>query len=141
MVAAIGCSGAPPAPVTPVVHAAPPVDAAAALTEALDQDLPKLVARSLVMQQDVAAALTASDDCAAVTAKLGQLAARYHDVAIANAKVVHDGRGDELHAVLDPQAPAFDSSARAIMQSPTLARCAPDPAFAHAFDQLFTPPA
>lgn len=137
---AIGCSGAaPPAhqaapPI--IVDAGPPADAGP-----LDRDLPRLIDRSLAMYRDIAAAFAASgEDCAAATAKLGELAARDRDVVTANAKVLHDGRGAELRAALEPHGETFDASARAIMQSPTLARCAQDPTFARAFDQLFEAP-
>jgi len=138
--ATLGCSGAaPPAPhPTPVaiaVDAGPPPDA-----RPLDRDLPRLVERSLAMYHDIAAAFTASgDDCAAATAQLGQLAMRDRDVVAANAAVLHDGRAAQLRAALAPHSDAFDAAARAIMQSPTLSRCAQDPAFAKAFDELFEP--
>jgi hypothetical protein len=140
VVAAAACGGTAPPPAPPVVRAVPPV-AVAAPGPALDQDLPALVARSLAMQQAVGTVLAATTDCAAVTARLGQLAGAYRDVATANAKVLHDGRGAELRAAIEPQAPAFDGAARAIMEAPTMAKCAEDPAFTRAFDALFTPPA
>ncbi|MBC7974325.1 MAG: hypothetical protein H7138_05015 [Myxococcales bacterium] len=62
------------------------------------------------------------------------------DVVAANAQVLRDGRGAELRTALDRQGAAFDESARAIMQSPTLARCAQDPAFTRAFDLLLSAP-
>jgi len=140
VVAAAACGGTAPPPVQP---AAPAVAAAPAAPPgpALDQDLPALVARSLQMQQELGALLAATTECRAVTAKLGQLAGAYRDVVVANAKVLHDGRGAELRAAIEPRAEAFDGAARAIMQAPTMAKCAQDPAFARAFDALFTPPA
>ncbi len=140
---ALACSGSPPAPPRPppepvaiVVDAGPPADA-----RSLDQDLPRLVERSLAMYQQLAAAFAASGtDCAAATARLGELATRDRDVVAANAQVLRDGRAADLRAALDRQGAAFDESARAIMQSPTLASCAPDPAFARAFDLLLAPP-
>ena len=136
LVAATACTGAapPPARPAPAAPATPP-------GPPLDQDLPALVARSLAMQQEVGALLAATGDCRAVTAKLGQLAGAYRDVAAANAKVLHDGRGAELRAAIEPRAEAFDGAARAIMQAPAMAKCAQDPAFARAFDALFAPPA
>jgi hypothetical protein len=140
---ALACSGSPPAPprATPppvaiVIDAGPPPDA-----RPLDQDLPQLVERSLAMYRNLAAAFAASGpDCAAATARLGELATRDRDVVAANAKVLHDGRAAELRAALERQGAAFDESARAIMQSPTLASCAQDPAFAKAFDRVIEPP-
>jgi hypothetical protein len=131
------CSGTPP----PVQAAAPAVAAAPADAGTLDQDLPRLVERSLVMYQDVARALAESgQDCAAATARLGRLAATYREVVTANAKVLRDGRAPELRAALDPHGEAFDRSAQAIMQSPVMATCAQDAAFARAFDALLEAP-
>jgi len=146
LAAVIACSAPsasapPPAPPAPpplaiVVDARPPPDA-----RPLDQDLPRLIERSLAMYRDVADAFTASgDDCAAATAKLGQLAVADRDVVAANAKVIRDGRAAELRTALEPHGDAFDAAARAIMQSPTLARCAPDAVFARAFDELLHAP-
>jgi hypothetical protein len=123
-----------PPPVAPI-DAGPPADA-----RPLDQDLARLVERSLAMYGDVAAALTASTDCAAVSERLRQLATAYRDVVAANAKVLHDGRARELRAALDPHGDAFDASARAIVQSPTMAKCSQDRSFAKAFDELLEPP-
>jgi hypothetical protein len=140
--AGLGCrSAAPPSahqapPVAIVVDAGPPADAAP-----LEHDLPRLVERSLAMYRDIAAAFAASgEDCAAATARLGELAVRDRDIVIANAKVVHDGRAAALRATLEPHGAAFDASARAIMQSPTLAKCAQDATFARSFDELFAAP-
>jgi len=143
IVAAIaGCSGTAPPPVQPAVPPKPvPVTAVLPETAALEQDLPRLVERSLAMQQDIVAALAAAgDDCAAATAKLAQLTGTHRDVVVANARAVHDGRGRELQAALDPHAEAFDRAAAGIMQSPTTAKCVQDPAFAKAFEGLFEPP-
>lgn len=139
--AAVACRGKPPPPAQPA-EAAPIADAAiAADAAALDQDLPRLALRSLAMYQDVAKAFAVSgEDCAAAATKLGQLAGAYRDVVTANAKVLHDGRAKQLQAALDPHGDAFDGAARAIMQSPTMARCSQDPAFAKAFDELLEPP-
>jgi len=139
LVAIVACSGKPP----PAQHAEapPPVDAASVANSELDQDLPQLVERSLALYQAVGAALTASgDDCAAASAKLGQVTSSYRDVVAANAKVLHDGRIEELRAALAPHGEAFDGAAQAIMKSPTLAKCAPDAGFTNAFDALIEPP-
>lgn len=131
--------GQPPAQPAPAVAA--PRDAAVD-TVPLDQDLPRLVERSLAMYQDVARAFAASgEDCAAATGRLRELTGRYRDVVVANAKVLHDGRASQLRAALGPHEEQFDAAAAAVVQSPTMARCAQDPAFGKAFDELVaTPP-
>jgi hypothetical protein len=140
--AAVACSGTPPPPAQsaepgPVVA----VPDAGFDATALDQDLPRLAERSLGMYEDVARTLAASgEDCAAAAAKLGQLAGAYRDVVTANAKVLHDGRAKQLRAALGPYGESFDRSARAIVQSPAMSRCARDPAFAKAFDELLEAP-
>jgi len=138
----VACSG----PSAPEVRAPPPVAIDAGVAHAvidapaLDRDLPRLVERSLAMYRDVAGALAASADCAVVAARLGELARGYRDVVDANAKVLHDGRAKELRAALEPHGDAFDASARTIVQSPTMAKCSQDAAFAKAFDALLEPP-
>jgi len=138
--AAIACSGRssgpPPAQPAPVAAA----DAAVEATP-LDQDLSKLVERSLAMYQDVARAFEASQgNCAAATARLRELAGRYRDVAVANAKVLHDGRDKELRAALGPRGEQFDAAAAAVVQSPIMSKCAQDRSFGKAFDELVAPP-
>jgi uncharacterized lipoprotein YmbA len=119
-----------------VAAAPPPADATP-----LDQDLPRLVERALALYRDVAAALAASgNDCAAASARLRELSERYRDVVLANAKVLHDGRARQLRAALEQHGDEFDAAAQAVVQSPTMARCAPDPAFGKAFDELLAPP-
>ena len=141
-IGALACSGRsggpPPAP--PATARAVPADAAVDAV-ALDQDLPRLVERSLALYQDIARAFAASGpDCAAASERLHELTARYRDVVAANAKVLHDGRAKELRAALDPRSDAFDAAAAAVVQSPTMARCAQDRRFARAFDELVAPP-
>ncbi|HEX3477070.1 MAG TPA: hypothetical protein VHT91_18730 [Kofleriaceae bacterium] len=143
-------SPAPPpaaAPAPPAAATAPPPAApapAAAPTDAgvpLDQDLPRLVERALAMYRDVARALAASgNDCAAASARLRELAARYRDVVTANAKVLRDGRARQLRAALEQHGDDFDAAAQAVVGSPIMAKCAPDPAFGKAFDELLAPP-
>ena len=141
--AVIACSGKPPparsaepSPAAAVADAGAAADAAG-----LDQDLPRLAARSLVMYQDVAQALAArGEDCAAAAGKLGRLAGTYRDVVTANAQVLHDGRAKQLRAALEPHGEAFDRAAQRIVSSPTMAACSQDPAFARAFDKLLEAP-
>jgi len=137
-----GCGKPPPAqPVETTPGAATPGAAAKADATALDQDLPRLVERSLVMYQDVAQALAASgSDCAAATGRLRQLAGTYREVVQANAKVLHDGRARQLKAALEPHNEDFDRSAQAIVSSPTMSACSMDPAFSKAFDELLEAP-
>lgn len=136
------CGGSPP-PAPPPVAARPiVVDAGAPPTDALalDRDLPRLVERSLAMYRDVAAALAAAGpDCAAATTRLGQLAATYHDVAAANARLIHDGRDAELRAALAPHDDELGRAAEAVMHAPTLSACVHDRAFADALDHVFSP--
>lgn len=139
-------SAAPPAAPAP----APPADASAptaavaappADTAPLDQDLPRLVERALALYRDVASALTASgNDCAAASARLRALSERYRDVVLANAKVLHDGRARQLRAALEQHGDEFDAAAQAVVGSPAMAKCAPDPVFSKAFDELLSPP-
>jgi len=146
VVFAVACASQPrPQPSVPVTvtghHAATGNAAAAGDRPALDQDLPRLVERSLAMYEAVAKAFAASgEDCAGAADKLGQLASSYRDVVQANAKVLHDGRAKELRAALEPHGDAFDASARAIVQSATMSRCSQVPAFARAFDELLEAP-
>jgi hypothetical protein len=140
--AVVACGSAPTPP--PPAPAAPPVavaDAGVVRAAPLDQDLAKLVERSLAMYQDVAAALTASgSDCAAATARLDQLATGYRDVVLANAKVIHDGRAAALRDALAPRDDAFTAAAGNVMHAPAMAACAGDATFTHALDALFAPP-
>jgi CxxC motif-containing protein (DUF1111 family) len=136
-IAAAACNGKPRPPAQITAPAPVVADAAAAEDGTLAQDLPRLARRSLVMYQDVGQALADSrEDCAAAAARLGQLAATYRDVVTANAKVLRDGRARQLQAALDPHGDAFDRAAQAIVQSPAMAACAQDAAFARAFDEL-----
>jgi hypothetical protein len=141
LAAAFACSRPPPPPHGGPAPAAVVADAGLSDAGPLDQDLPRLVVRSIAMYQDIAKAFTASGaDCAAATAKLNQLAGSYRDVVAANAKVLHDGRAKELKAALEPHSAAFDAGAQAIMQSPTMSKCGRDPGFTKALDQLLEAP-
>jgi hypothetical protein len=156
------CTGRAPGPVVSPAPAAPPPAAAhvapAASTAAaaappaapapaaadpgpLDQDLPRLVERALAMYRDVAAALAASgSDCAAASARLRELSERYREVVSANARVLRDGRARQLRAALESHGDEFDAAAQAVVGAPAMAKCAPDPAFGKAFDELLAPP-
>jgi hypothetical protein len=149
------CSGRAPAPAAPPgpaaaspaspaasTPAAPaPVAAAPADAAPLDQDLPRLVERALAMYRDVASALaTSGNDCATASARLRELSGRYRDVVTANARVLRDGRARQLRAALESHGDEFDAAAQAVVGSPAMAKCAPDPAFGKAFDELLAPP-
>jgi ABC-type transporter Mla subunit MlaD len=138
--AAVACSGKPPPPAQ-AAGPAPAASGAAPAATALDQDLPRLVERSLVMYRDLASALAASgEDCAAATARLGKLAGTYRDVVATNAKVLHDGRAKQLQAALAPHREDFDRLAQAIVHAPTMTKCSQDAAFMKAFDELLEAP-
>lgn len=132
LVVLVACSQGP-APSPPVV---PPSDAP--LVDApLDRDLPLLAQRSVRLYQDIVAVFgAANEDCAVATVELGKLAKVYADVVAANAKVAQEGRTAELKAALAPHDAVLSEAARSIMQSPTLANCAQDPAFGAAWESL-----
>ena len=139
--AALAC-GSPPPPPPPAAPAPPPPPPAdAAVDASLDQDLPRLAARSLRLYEELVAAFRAAgEDCAAAAARLGELRATYAEVVAANAAVLHAGRAKELRAALAAHDEQLDAAARAIAGSPTLAACANDAAFTRAFDDLVAPP-
>jgi hypothetical protein len=136
-VTACGHAAPQPTPVaTPIVATAPP-DAAPPVP--LDDDLPALAERSVKLYADWEHALAdANGDCAAATAKLNAIADANADVIAANAKVLTAGHDKvaALRAALEPHAAELDASARAIVQSPTMAACHEDAAFAHAIDRI-----
>jgi hypothetical protein len=139
-IAVIGCGHAapPPAPVTPTISHATP-DAAPPVDAPLEDDLPALAERSVKLYADWEHALAdANGDCAAATAKLNAIADANADVIAANAKVLTAGHDKvaALRAALEPHAAELDASARAIVQSPTMAACHEDAAFAHAIDRI-----
>ncbi len=143
---AITCACGPstaPAPREPVTATPVIVVDAAPLPDApLDHDYARLASRATTLYVEIAQAFaTAGTDCAQAAAKLGELATTYADVIAANAKVVHEGRTAELRPALEPHAEQLDASAKAIVESPTMAACAKDAAFTDAFGKLVgTPP-
>lgn len=119
----------------PVIDAPPP-DAMA-----LDHDYPRLAERAVKLFEEVAELFRASgEDCAAAATKLVELRVRYADVVVANAKVLHEGRTGELKVALAKYDDKFDAAAKAIVQSPTMAKCSQDPPFTNAFDDLVAAP-
>jgi hypothetical protein len=132
------CGGSAGQPAQPVVHVV--ADAAVPDAAPLDQDLPRLIQRTLMLFDDIARAFAASGtDCAAATARLDALAG-YRDVPIANAKVFHDRRSDELRQALAPHTDQLERATQAFMQSPTMASCVGDARFVKALDVLLVPP-
>jgi len=136
----VGCGhAAPPAAPPPVVgatHAAPPD---AAIDASLEEDLPALAARAVKLYQDWQRAMEeANGDCAAATTKVNALADANADVIAANARIQRAGHDKivQLRAALEVHAAELDASAKAIVQSPTMAACAHDAAFAHAIDRI-----
>jgi hypothetical protein len=130
-------SGAAPEAPRPVASAAPVVDPG----PPLDQDLPKLVERSLALYRDVAAAFDSSGrDCESAISKLHQLSGTYHNVVVANAKVMHDGRATELRTALEPHDAELSAAAGTMVNTVTMRTCTADPQFGRAMDALFAPP-
>lgn len=146
------CGGRATAPTPGGPHAAPaPVDAGAAVavaapdapppTRPLDQDLPRLAIRAVQLLRAVTAALDAAGgDCAAATAKLGDVQHAFADVIAANEVVARAGRKAELAAALVPQQAALDAAAAAVFHAHTLAACADHPEFAAALDRALGAP-
>ena len=143
VIAALGCGGhrtsetAPPPP-RAVAPAPAPRDAAVATEpRPLDQDLDRLAERSFALYKALADALTQSgEDCAIAATKLEELAAKFEDVAIANRKVVHDGRGDALKTALNRFQPQMMETGGTIMKSAAVAHCVHDVQFTSAFDHV-----
>jgi hypothetical protein len=107
----------------------------------LDRDLPRLAERGTKLLAELAAAFaSAGEDCAVAITKLTELRASYADVIAANAQVLRDGRAADLKAALDAHEDANSASAKAIVESKTMAACATDRAFTDAFDELVAPP-
>ncbi len=146
---AVGCGHAAPqgpAPGTTHVARAAPADAATVDSgpPRLEDDLPRLAERAVQLFQAWQRALTAAgEDCAEATSKLNALALEYADVIEANAHVAHAGHETmkALREELAKHEDEMDAAAQAIVHSPTMAKCAGDPAFAKAVDRIGgTPP-
>jgi hypothetical protein len=133
-----GGSAAPPPP----PPARPRPAAPAADTNGLEQDYPRLADRAVTLYEAVADAFRAAgEDCAQATRRLDAIAAANRDVVAANVKVLHDGHARELKQALAARGDQLDAAARAIVESPTMAKCSQDPAFTRSFDDLVgTPP-
>lgn len=144
----LGCGGRQPAPPPPTPDAAivAPVilpDAAPdapVATGPLDQNLDRLAERSVALYADIAKMFEGvRDNCAIAATKLDELAKTYADVIAANAKVLAEGREMQLKIALRRFDDQFQKSAKAIMQSKTIATCFQDAAFGKALDGLVGP--
>jgi hypothetical protein len=138
---AIGCGSSPPpsqtARTTPAATA--PSDAAVEARPALADDLPRLALRARQLYLDWNAAFADSNiDCPTATASLNALADKNADVIAANQQVLRDGHDKRkaLRAEVEKYEAEMAPVAKAIIESPIMARCASDPAFAKAVDRL-----
>lgn len=115
--------------------AAPAPDAAA-----LDDDLPRLAARSAQLYQDLAAALAgaAGSDCAAAADKLGAIETSYADVIAANTRVAHasSDKAAAYRQALEPHKSALAAAASAIAAASITQQCSHDDRFTAALDRL-----
>jgi len=130
--AAIACGHVAPAPAPIAKPPAPVVVTPPAPPLPLDRDLPRLVERTLAMYEAIGDALVGS--CEQVTARLATLS--FDDVVAASMKVLHDGRGGELHAAFAHSDQRFAELGRRITSSPVIASCAGDAAFTAAMDKV-----
>jgi hypothetical protein len=114
---------------------AAPADAARPLAD----DLPRLAARAHELFRDWHVAFADPDlPCATAAARMNELADRNADVIAANLEVVRAGpeRIAALRAELAKLDAANEAFARAIVESPIMARCVTEPAFSRAVDRL-----
>jgi hypothetical protein len=139
LIAALGCTHAATPPGSPPGTTAPTSDAVPRdAPRALDDDLPRLAARSLQLYQDLAQVVIAGGDCATVATKIDALATTYAEVTAANARVLHAGH-DKVKALkheLEPHQADFDAAAKAIAGAPAMSQCSQDAAFDKALDRL-----
>jgi hypothetical protein len=122
--------------VVTATHQSPPD---AAVDAPLEEDLDALATRAVKLYQDWQHAMEeANGDCAAATTKVNALADANADLIAANARIQRAGHDKivQLRAALESHSAELDASAKAIVQSPTMAACAHDPAFAHAIDRI-----
>lgn len=115
------------------------VDAGIDAPRSLAEDLPALALRARLLYLDWAAAFAdATIDCATATSRVSALADKNADVAAANKAVFRAGheRVKAFRAELDKYEAEMMPAAKAIMESPIMARCSGDAAFARAIDRL-----
>src|SRR5262249_34879913 len=117
----IGCGHASPPPAPP--HAPPDAGVAVAGPTALDDDLPRLADRAVVMMNEFAQAVTeAGEDCAVATAKINAVADKYADVIAANQKIYRAGheRVKQLREALAAHDEEMTAAAQKVMGAPAL---------------------
>jgi hypothetical protein len=134
-VAALGCGRPARSQPPQTITVAPPADAPRPLAE----DLPRLAARAHELFRDWRAAFADPElPCATAAARVNELADRNADLIAANAEVARGGaeRMAALRAELVKFDPANEATARAIVESPIMARCAAEPAFTRAIERL-----
>lgn len=134
----VGCSGSSaPAPRPP--QPAQTIDAGVDAAPSLADDLPRLARKAKQLYVDWAAAFADPNlDCPTATARVNALADTYADVAAANKAVFAAGheRVKAFRAELEKYEAEMMPSAKSIMESPIMPRCASDPNFASAIDRL-----
>lgn len=136
--AACGASKPPPEPAAPTTQQQQPPPAEATT---LDRDYPRLAERATQLYREVAGVFdVAGENCPAATSKLSELQRTYADVVAANAKILREGRARELRPALAAHEQELDASAKAIVESKTMATCSQDKAFTTAFDELVGAP-
>jgi hypothetical protein len=139
-IVAIGC-GQPAAPAQPRPAPAPaaPPDAAVAPRPPLADDIPQLALRARQLFIDWQAAFgDGSLDCATAAGRMNALAEKHADVIAANQQVLEDGheKRKALRAELEKYEAEMEPVAKAIVESPVMARCSSDPDFGKAVDRL-----
>ena len=138
---AIAACGRAAPPLRPVSSPTMATTAAPRTPLPLDQDLPRLARRGSELLQELARAFeTSGEDCGAAVTRLLALKASHGDVIAANAKVLRDGRGQQLQGALAAYAAASSAAASSIMGSKTMTTCAGDRAFTNAYDELLAAP-
>jgi hypothetical protein len=140
-IVAIGCGASAPAQTvhTPSTPATAPGDAAVEARPALADDLPRLALRARQLYLDWHAAFAdGNTDCPTATASMNALADKNADVIAANQQVMRDGHDKRkaLRAEVEKYEAEMAPVAKAIIESPIMARCASDATFTKAVDRL-----
>lgn len=138
----VGCGGRSANPI--VTTPPPPVDAGAPVEPPppgpLDQNLDRLAERSVTLYGEIATAFDAAgENCGVAATKLDQLTRAHAEVIAANLKVLDEGREMQLKIALRRFDEQFQKSAKAIIQSKTIAACFQDAAFVKALEGLVGP--
>lgn len=138
-IVAIGCGqpASTQSPRPPSARASP-VDAPVAPPPLAD-DLPRLASRARQLYLDWQTAFSDAElDCPTAATRLQALADKNADLIEANQQVLRGGHDKvrALRAELDKLEPELGTIARSVIESPIMARCARDAAFAQAVDRL-----